>query len=323
MKRLASSQKAKKHKIEYDVRWKEEFPWHVLVYSEDGNSESGVIGLLCSICRLHGAKQRNRIGTWTDKPCTYLRKDMLHRHKCLLMHRDAEAREEDRLASQRDSEIIQAFSSRVVSNRKALIGAFKMMYWLAKEEVPHTTKFSSLMDLAVQLGSDYLRELNLGYTSEQSVRELIQCLSSVIEEQILDNIRSTSDFFALMTDESTDLAILKQLVLVARYMTEEGVKTSFLLIQDIHDGRAETIEIAILKSLEEKSLDITRLLGFGSDGASVMTGRLNGVAARLKRHSPRMISVHCIAHRLALAAVHAADGIPYLQQFKSLLQTLF
>ena len=103
----------------------------------------------------------------------------------------------------------------------------------------------------------------------------------------------------------------------------EGVKTSFLLIQDIHDGRAETSEIAILKSLEEKSLDITRHRGFGSDGASVMIGRLNGVAARLKRHSPRMISVHCVAHRLALAAAHAADGNPYLQQFKSLLQTLF
>ena len=143
---------------------------------------------------------------------------MLQRHKCSLMHRDAETREEDRLASQRDGGIIQAFSSRVVSNRKVLIGAFKMMYWLVKEEVPHTTKFSSLMDLAVQLGSDYLRELNLGknahYTSEQSVRELIQCISSVIEEQILDNIRFTSDFFDLMTDESTDLAILKQLVLV-------------------------------------------------------------------------------------------------------------
>jgi hypothetical protein len=65
------SQKAKKHKIEYDVRWKEEFPWHVPVYSEDGNSESGVIGLLCSTSRLHGVKQRNRMGTWTDKPCTY------------------------------------------------------------------------------------------------------------------------------------------------------------------------------------------------------------------------------------------------------------
>ena len=124
-----------------------------------------------------------------------------------------------------------------------------------------------------------------------------------------------------MTDESTEPAILKQLVLVAWCMTEEGVKASFLPIQDINDRRIETIEIAILKSLE--SLDMTQLCGFGSDGASVMTGRLNGVAARLKRHSPRMISVHCVAHRIALAAAYAADGIPYLQQFKSLLQTLF
>ena len=126
-----------------------------------------------------------------------------------------------------------------------------------------------------------------------------------------------------MTDESTDIAILKQLVLVARYMTETGVKTSFLFIQDIHDGMAETIETALLQGLVEKLLDITRLRAFGSDGASVMTGRLNGVAVRLKGHSPRMISVHCVAHRLALAAAHAADGIPYLQRFKSILQTLF
>ena len=130
------------------------------------------------------------------------------------MHRDAEVREADWLASQHDGGIVQAFSSHVMSNSKALM---KMMYWLAKEEVPHTTKVSSLADLAVQL------ELNLGknahYMSEQSVRELIQCLSSVIEEQILDNIRY-SDFFALVTDESTYLAVLKQQVLIARYITE-------------------------------------------------------------------------------------------------------
>ena len=315
--------KKAKHKIEYDKRWKEEFPWHVPVYNEEGNSESCVVGLLCSICQRHSTKQRNRAGTWTDKPCTYLRKDMLHHHKASNMHQDAEACEADRLASQSDGGgIVQAFSARVMMNRKALLGTLQIMYWLAKEEIAHTTKFSSLMDLSVQLGSDYLRELNLGrnahYTSEQTIRELLQCLSSVIEEQILDDIRS-SDFFALMTDESTDIAVLKQLVLVARYMTETGVKTSFLLIQDIPDGTPETIETALLQSLAVKLLDITRLRAFGSDGAAVMTGRLNGVSVRLKRLSPRMN----VAHRLALAAAHAADGIPYLQRFKSILQTLF
>ena len=55
----------------------------------------------------------------------------------------------------------------------------------------------------------------------------------------LNRFLTISDFFALMTDESTDIVIRKQLGLVARYMTETGVKTSFLLIQDIRDGTAE------------------------------------------------------------------------------------
>ena len=67
----------------------------------------------------------------------------------------------------------------------------------------------------------------------------------------------------------------------------------------------------------------TRLCAFCSDGASVMTGRLSRVAVRLMHHSPRMIAIHCVNHRLALAAAHASDAIPYLQQFKSILQTLF
>ena len=94
--------------------------------------------------------------------------------------------------------------------RKALVGALNLMYWLAKQEVAHTTTFNSLKDLAIQLGCDYLHELSLGrnaqYSSEQIISELLQCLSLVIEEHILSDLQS-SDFFALMTDESTDIAI--------------------------------------------------------------------------------------------------------------------
>ena len=100
--------KKARHKIEYDKRWKE-FPWHVPVYNEEGNSESCMVGLLCSICQRHDTKQRNRAGTCTDQPCTYLRKDMLHRHKASKMHQDVEACEANRLASQSDGSIVQAF----------------------------------------------------------------------------------------------------------------------------------------------------------------------------------------------------------------------
>ena len=45
------------HKIEYDVHWKDVFPWHIPVYAEEGNSKSEVVGLPCSLCKRHGTTQ--------------------------------------------------------------------------------------------------------------------------------------------------------------------------------------------------------------------------------------------------------------------------
>ena len=40
---------------------------------------------------------------------------------------------------------------------------------------------------------------------------------------------------------------------------------------------------------------------FTSDGASVMLGKNNGVAAILKREIPHLYEQHCVAHREDLA----------------------
>ena len=85
------------------------------------------------------------------------------------------------------------------------------------------------------------------------------------------------------------------------------------------NGTAETIEGAILQYLGDKTLQITKLCAFGSDGASVMINKLTGVAVRLQGHNPSMIAVHCVNHRLALASAQASDSVPYLKQFKSIL----
>ena len=51
-----------------------------------------------------------------------------------------------RLGSERDRGVRQAFSNRVMIQRKAVIGALHLVYWLAKE-VAHTTKFNSLKEV--------------------------------------------------------------------------------------------------------------------------------------------------------------------------------
>ena len=64
-------------------------------------------------------------------------------------------------------------------------------------------------------------------------------------------------------------------------------------------------------------------MGFGSDGAAVMIGRETGVSTRLKVHNPLMVNIHCVAHRLALAASQASNDIPYLKKFKNIVHNLY
>ena len=47
------------------------------------------------------------------------------------------------------------------------------------------------------------------------------------------------------------------------------------------------------------------------------------MATRLRDKNKQLVNIHCIAHRLALAAAQSAEGIPYLLKFKSILGQLF
>ena len=213
-----------------------------------------------------------------------------------------------------------AFEKGIAMQRVAVQGAVKVVYWLCKEEVAHTTKYESLIDLEIILGCTYLEELNVSaranYRSKRIVGEFIELLSSTIERDIIVKVKA-SPYLSLMIDESTDMAILKQLVLVAHYLLPTGdVETNYIHICDISDGTATTIEDAILSYLDNKELNPRYLRGFGNDGANVMVGQINGVATSLKRIFLKLISIHCANHRLALAAAHAADNSPYLQKFK-------
>ena len=53
-----------------------------------------------------------------------------------------------------------------------------------------------------------------------------------------------------------------------------------------------------------------RLCGLGSDGASMMLGRRNGVSKILTDKVP-FVCNHCIAHRLVLACSQAGNELVY------------
>ena len=127
----------------------------------------------------------------------------------------------------------------------------------------------------------------------------------------------------LMIDESTDISVTKELILYARVLYNSDVHACFLKIIKIADGKAETIEKALVAYLQECNLSICKISSFGSDGAAVMTGSVTGVATRLKKLNPKMLSIHCINHRLALGVSQAANAIPYLIKFGEVLVSIF
>ncbi len=79
---------------------------------------------------------------------------------------------------------------------------------------------------------------------------------------------------------------------------------------------AETIKGAILQYLHNNLQNCVLLVVIR---AAVATGIVTGVATRLSNRCPKMVAVHCANHRLALAAAHASDSIPYLKKYMHLV----
>ena len=130
-----------------------------------------------------------------------------------------------------------------------------------------------------------------------------------------------------MTDESTDIAVQKKLVIYGKVVDENlNSKTYFLGNAKLTDVSvtAGVLYCALNTFLSDIGVQCKKIIGFGSDGASIMTGRKSGVAMRIKEESPHCITVHCMAHRLNLCSSKAANDVPYLKEdFQKVLTDLY
>jgi len=140
--------------------------------------------------------------------------------------------------------------------------------------------------------------------------DMLICISSVIQRKMLDRVQN-SQYYGIMIDESTDISVTGLLVVFATFL-KDGVSASvFLGLLKIPDDKkdARIIFDVLLTSLKQWGLDLERFVGFGSDGATVMLGCRNGVAAKLKKKvNPFKLFVHCVAHRTNLASLDAVGS---------------
>ena len=67
----------------------------------------------------------------------------------------------------------------------------------------------------------------------------------------------------------------------------------------------------------------TKIIGAGSDGASVNMGRNNSVSTRLKAEGREyLVFPHCVAHRLELAVASAIKEVDHYKTLQDVLKAL-
>lgn len=214
-------------------------------------------------------------------------------------------------------------ANKVEKDDETAIGYLWCAYHLGKRELPKE-EFPHTVDLLEMSGRDFKRDSVLHYCSGQSISEFQSALVDVVLDEKMSEI-SKSELYSIMTDESNDRGNRKRMLIYAQYLSGSEVECCLLNNTEITEGTAdaETLVTKVLDELKCKGLDLKNLVGIGTDGASVMTGRRNGVVKRLKDVCPSLVGVHCAAHCSALASSQAAKKIPELAKYQRTVSNVF
>ena len=297
-----------KGKLYYDPKWKRLYPW--MEY------DSFLKGMVCSVCTSFGKVPVQAKGAWVTRPvCNWVKAtSLLAKHGKADWHKAALEKQKLSLLADKHGgvveQIISASEEDKLHNRDFIKKLIRSLYFLVKQHIPHTTTFEGLITLQIENDDIKLRNhrdnspRNATYESYATVLDLLSSISKVLERALLS---SSSVYFSLMADESTDVSSKEELSICARW--EQGGKTveHFLGIMTAKETTAQAISTYLCDFLESKSINMTKMRGIGFDGANTMSGKRSGVQKRLRLHSPSAVYVHCRCHQLQLATLNAAD----------------
>ena len=202
--------------------------------------------------------------------------------------------------------------------------------YLFKSEIPHTTHFDSLLALVARLdGSNQILNFmnaspdNATYDSKATSTELLAAVSQWLTTNILNRARS-SQFIAILADESTDIRTRNELSLCLRFVENGDAIETFLRLEQVKSTQAETIKDAIKIILKNANIPLERVFWMAFDGAANMSSRLNDVQAKLKCELlTNAHYIHCRSHLLNLAAANVARDIKPLQGIFSSFNSLW
>jgi len=132
------------------------------------------------------------------------------------------------------------------------------------------------------------------YISKTTQNELLNCIGEEIQLQIIKDVNEAK-FYAVIFDETTDIAHSPQLSLSLRYILNNKINEKFLTFVDAYQSILE--EDIMLSSetkltgqalgnivqniLKQFNLNVENCVGIGTDGYAVMTSKSIGAVTTI------------------------------------------
>ena len=164
------------------------------------------------------------------------------------------------------------------------------------------TDFPDLLDLQTLNGVGLWGT----YHNDKAAKEFITHIAGVYQDNLQKHLHK-SDYFSVYCDGSTDRSESEKELVMVRVIEDFYPVVKYLKLVEPANTKADGILAAIngafayfgFSAREYKQ----KMIGFGSDGASVMMGARRGVIELLKVEGQAdwILSVWCLAHRLELA----------------------
>ena len=147
---------------------------------------------------------------------------------------------------------------------------------------------------------------NAMYTSKTIQNELINIIGSMIQSDILREIKQAK-FYTVIADEVSDVSNKEQLSFSICYVLNGIVHESFIDFAEVERITDQALASSILHCVKAWALSLSNMRGQCYDGASNMSGAVAGCRSLVQQEEPMAIYFHCASHRLNLAIVSASS----------------
>ena len=216
--------------------------------------------------------------------------------------------------------IVESNRVEQAKRRKMLLKQLSSLRFLLRQGLAvrgHEEGEGNLLQLLVLQSEDdpdlssWLRDRK--YLSPDILNEQIRLMADSVLRGLLSEMR-LAPWFSILADEATDVKFNEQMCIAIRWVDETyEVQEGPLGLIQVPSTDAGTLTAAMKDVLIRCMLPLGQCRGQAYDGASNMSGRLNGVAARIKSEQPSALHVHCLAHSLNLCLQDAARTCTYVR----------